>query len=67
MTEKSREQKLRRMAARQGLIACKGKRPLNFGSGWMIVDQTNNMAVSGIYPYEFSLSLEEAEAYIRSE
>ena len=70
-TEKSREQKLRREARRQGLIATKGRNvhnagyPVNdFPVGWMIVDAATNIAIAGHSPYEYSLSLEEAEAYI---
>lgn len=68
MTEKSREQKLRRAARRQGLIAMKSRKsPLyqfGFGSGWMIVDANTNIVVWGVSPIPYCLSLEEAETYV---
>lgn len=66
MTEKSREQKLRRAAKRQGLIAMKSRKsPIyQFGSGWMIVDANTNIVVWGGSPIPYCLSLEEAETYI---
>ena len=64
MTEKSREQKLRRTAKRQGLIAVKGKRFANMGKGWMIVEAATNSICAGDFPFAYCLSLEEAEAYI---
>ena len=64
MTEKSREQKLRREARRQGLIAQKGR---GGNDGWMIIDLQTNRIEAGATPEPFSLSLEEAEEYIYSE
>lgn len=66
LTEKSREQRLRRAAKRQGMIARKGRNVqiADCPVGWMIVDASTNIALAGCSPYEFSLSLEEAEAYI---
>ena len=61
MQEKSREQKLRRAAKRQGLIAQKGR---SEPYGWWIIDASTNTVCAGALPTPFSLSLEEAEAYI---
>lgn len=64
MTEKSREQKLRRAAQRQGMIAMKGR---GKNERWMIVDANTNFICAGGTPTPFCLSLEEAENYIYSE
>ena len=65
MTEKSREQKLRRAARRQGMIATKGKPPVSFPSpGWMLIDANTNSVALGGYPVPYCMSLEEAEMYI---
>ncbi|MCR5137786.1 MAG: hypothetical protein K6C12_12005 [Oscillospiraceae bacterium] len=66
MTEKSREQKLRRAARRQGLVAMKGRsnEGYSFCTGWMIVDANTNFVVCGGSPIPYCLSLEEAESYI---
>lgn len=61
MQEKSREQKLRRAAKRQGLIAQKGR---GADDGWWIIDASTNTVCAGALPTPFSLSLEEAEAYV---
>ena len=63
MTDKSREQKLRRVAKRQGLCAQKGRDIAGF-SGWMLIDYYYNAVVAGADPFAYSLSLEEAEAYV---
>ena len=62
MTEKSREQKLRRAAKRVGLIAQKGRDPYGV-SGWMIADM-NNWAQAGYFPYAFSMGIDEAEEFV---
>lgn len=62
MQEKSREQKLRRAARRQNLIAMKGKNEWGT-TGWMIIGY-NNIAIEGYSPVPFNLTIEEAEAYI---
>ena len=66
MTNKSKEQKLRRAAKRKGLIAMKSRNePIyNFGSGWMIVDANTNFVVCGGSPIPYCMSIEEAESYI---
>ena len=63
---KSREQKLRRTAKRQGLIAMKNRKAAayNFGPGWMIIDANTNGVYAGGQPIPYSLSLEEAEGYV---
>ena len=64
MTEKSREQKLRRAAQRQGLIAQKGR---SREDGWMIINGWTNAVECGATPDAYCLSLEEAEEYVYSE
>lgn len=66
MTEKSREQKLRRAARRRGLIATKSRNQYAWdcGYGWMIIDGNTNGVCAGGLPIPYSLSLEEAEAYV---
>lgn len=65
MTEKSRENKLRRTARKKGYYATKGKDACG-GDGWMILDRHNNIAIAGYSP-EYSMSLEEAEAFVYGE
>lgn len=65
MTEKSREQKLRRAAKRVGLIATKGS-GAGGDSGWMIIEENSNVVYAGGAPVAYSLSLEEAEEYVIS-
>ena len=60
----AREQRLRRAAKRQGLIATKGRKTIPYPDGWMIVDGWTNTICAGAWPTAYSLSLEEAEAYI---
>lgn len=62
MTEKSREQKLRRAAKRQNLYATKNRNVYG-ESGWMIIGY-NNIAIEGYLPVPYCMSLEEAEAYV---
>jgi hypothetical protein len=67
MTGDVRENRLRRMAKRQGLAVVKSRRrdprALGYG-GYMIVDARTNSAVVGAHPHEFSLDLDEVEAYL---
>lgn len=45
-----REQKLRRAARRQGLIATKGRKTTPYPDGWMIIDASTNCVCAGGYP-----------------
>ena len=65
MTEKSREQKLRRDALRNGLRAQKGKASVD-ETGWMIIDENTNAVIAGNNPVPYTLSLEEAEEYVKA-
>lgn len=65
MTEKSREQKLRREAEKQGMYATKGKNEWG-GTGWMIMGP-NNLPLAGDRPVACCLSLEEAEKFVYGE
>ena len=59
-----REQKLRRAARRQGLVATKGRKTSPYPDGWMIIDASTNCVCAGGYPIAYCLALEEAECYI---
>ena len=59
-----REQRLRREAKKQGLIATKGRKCNPYPDGWMIVDANTNFICAGGYPMPYNLTLEEAESYI---
>lgn len=65
--DKVRENRLRRMAARQGLRLEKSRRrdprALDYG-GWMIVDLRSNAVVAGGSPIPFRLSLDDVEAWL---
>ena len=67
--EKVRENRLRRMADRQGLHIVKSRRrdprALDFG-GYMIVDTQGNWVVAGGSPWVFSLDLDAVEDYLTS-
>lgn len=67
MTDKVRQNRLRRMAERQGLSLTKSRRrdpnALDFG-GYMLVDSATNTVVAGSVPVPFSLSLDEVEAWL---
>jgi hypothetical protein len=65
--EKVRENRIRRMAARQGFVLNKSRRrdpmALDFG-GYMLVDLYDNFVVAGADPIPYSLSLDDAEAWL---
>ncbi len=66
MTLKSREQKLRRHALRQGLIATKGKDSYGL-DGWMICNFNNFIEAGYDGNSGYTMSLENAESYIAEE
>lgn len=67
MTDKVRQNRLRRMAERQGLALAKSRRrdpnALDFG-GFMLVDGKTNAVVAGGDPVPYSLTLDEVEAWL---
>lgn len=67
MSDKARENRLRRKAERQGLTLLKSRRrdpdAIDFG-GFMIVDQDTNGAVFGATPHAYSASIEEVEDWL---
>lgn len=69
MTDKVRMNRLRRMAERQGLSLAKSRRrdpnAVDFG-GFMLLDASTNSVVAGGDPIPYSLSLDEAEAWLAS-
>jgi phosphotransacetylase len=64
---KVRENRLRRMAERQGLNLCKSRRrdyrALDFGR-WMIKDGDTDAVVAGATPRAYSLSIDDVEKYL---
>ncbi|HEV2542934.1 MAG TPA: hypothetical protein VGU70_09285 [Methylobacterium sp.] len=64
MSEKVRENRLRRVAERRGLRLEKSRRrdprAMDFG-GYMLIDGYRNTVVSGANPYAYSLSLDDVE------
>jgi hypothetical protein len=64
-SDKVRENRLRRMAQRQGLRLEKSRlrdwRALGYG-GYMLIEVYSNWAVYGSYPYAYSATLDEIEA-----
>jgi len=66
---KVRENRLRRMAERQGLMLQKSKRrdpkAIDFG-GYMLIDAATNTAVLGSTSFAFSADLDEIETYLTS-
>jgi hypothetical protein len=66
-TEKSREARLRRMAARQGLILHKSRRrdpnAIGYG-GYMLVNAEMNAVVHGELDSFNALSLDDVEAWL---
>jgi hypothetical protein len=66
--EKVRENLLRRMAKRQGLVVHKSRtrdpRAIGYG-GYMI--STDNAIVAGATPSAFSMNMDEVEAYLLGE
>jgi hypothetical protein len=68
-SEKVLENRLRRMAKRQGLALVKSRRrdprALDYGM-WMIVDPAINAIVAGAETGRASMSLEEVETWLTS-
>lgn len=64
---KVRENRLRRVAERQGLILSKSRRrdhlALDFGR-WMILDRATQAVVAGADPRDYSLSTDDVEQYL---
>jgi hypothetical protein len=65
--EKVRENRLRRAAARQGYAIEKSRardpRTLGFGL-WRVIDPTNNSIVAGWIPWDYSMDLDDVEAWV---
>jgi hypothetical protein len=65
--EKTRENRLRRVAERQGLQLAKSRRrdprATDFG-GYMLSSIIKNFAVIGDQPFAFSATLDDVEAYL---
>jgi len=68
--EKVRENRLRRMATRQGLKLAKARfrdpRAIGLG-GYGIINAYYNMWVVGAHPYAYSMSLDEVEEWLTSD
>lgn len=69
-SEKVRENRLRRAADRQGRQLQKSRardpRALGFGL-WRIVDSRRNRVVAGGQPWDYSLTLDDVEAWLVGE
>jgi len=68
--EKTRENRSRRAADRQGFILKKSPRrdPRAYDyNGWMIVDKFTNSVVAGGHPHGYSMSLEDVEAFLEGD
>lgn len=67
MTDKVRENRLRRMAERQGLELRKSRardpRALGFG-GFMLVDTRANAVVAGADGFEYSMTADDVEQWL---
>jgi hypothetical protein len=67
---KTFENRLRRMALRQGYELNKSRlrdtRAIGYG-GYMIIDASTNHVVAGAHPHSHSMSLDEVEAWLLSE
>jgi hypothetical protein len=67
MSSDVRENRLRRMAKRQGLTVLKSRRrdprAIDYG-GYMLVDARTNLVVAGGSPHPYSLDLDEVEAHL---
>lgn len=67
MASKIQENRVRRMAERQGLTLSKSRRrdpkALDFG-GYMLINASTNTVVAGSDPSPYSLSLDEAEGWL---
>lgn len=70
MNEKVQENRVRRLAARQGLQLLKSRRrdplAIDFG-GYMLTDAASNAVVAGGAPLPYSMSLDDAEAWVTRE
>lgn len=68
-TDRVRENRIRRMAERQGLRVVKSRRrdrrAFDFG-GFMLLDANSGSVVSGAHPLPFSLNLDEVEGHLTS-
>lgn len=68
-SEKVRENRLRRMAERQGFVLAKSRRrdprALDYG-GWMILLPSGRV-VSGNVPHPYSLTINDVEAFLQRE
>ena len=69
-TYKIRENRLRRMAERQGLAVCKSKRrdprAVDYGL-YHILDTSNNSLIAGAWPNDYSMTLDEVEEWLTSD
>lgn len=67
METKTRENRLRAIAKRRGLVLNKSRRrdprAIDYG-GYMLSDMYRNTVVFGADPYAFSASLDDIEAYL---
>ena len=67
MSAKVRENRLRRMAARQGLSLVKSRRrdprAINFGT-YMLVDISTNAVVAGDHERGYGLTLDDVEKWL---
>jgi hypothetical protein len=68
-TDRTREKRLRRAAARQHLVLKKSRlrdpRALGYG-GYMLVDR-DNRCLLGAHPYAYSATIDEIEKYLMGE
>ena len=67
MSDKVREDRLRRMAQRRGFRIVKSRRRdprANDYGGRMIVDARTNAVVAGGHPYAYNLTINEVEEYL---
>lgn len=68
--EKVRENRLRRMAERQGLRLEKSRRrdprALDYG-GYMLVEEASGAVVAGESPRPYSLNVDQVEAWLTGE
>lgn len=69
-SDKVRENRLRRMADRQGLRLVKSRRrderAVDFG-GYMLVDVQTGGAVCGFGPFGYAADLDDIEAYLKGD
>ena len=69
-SDKVRENRLRRMADRQGLRLVKSRRrderAVDYG-GYMLVDVQTGGAVCGYGPFGYAADLDEVEAYLKDD